>query len=244
MKITAFNGSPRGEKSNTNKLVEAFLEGAAAAGAETQNILLAKHKIKHCLGCFHCWIKDPGTCIIKDDMKELLDLFIASDVVALCSPVYVDAVSGITKTFMDRLIPSVDPCFEFDEAGVGVHKKRQEKLPKFVTISNAGLPEPEQFQVVSLHVRRAARNLQTEVIGEILRGCGPLLEFDHPTVNPLNDSYREFVVKAGREVVETGRISDATAAQLNRQLIPSDMYIINANKYWLKQIERAKREKG
>ena len=52
MKIIAFNGSPRGDKSVTNMMVEEFLSGARKAGAQTENILLSTKKIHHCVGCF------------------------------------------------------------------------------------------------------------------------------------------------------------------------------------------------
>ena len=54
MKITAFNGSPRAEKGNTNLVVEEFLRGAREAGADTENISLAKMNIKPCINCFTC----------------------------------------------------------------------------------------------------------------------------------------------------------------------------------------------
>jgi multimeric flavodoxin WrbA len=43
-------------------------------------------KIHHCLGCFNCWVKTPGTCSIHDDEAEVTRRYIASDLVILASP--------------------------------------------------------------------------------------------------------------------------------------------------------------
>ena len=43
MKILAVNGSPRGEGSNTQIMLKAFLKGAASEGADTEIILLSDY---------------------------------------------------------------------------------------------------------------------------------------------------------------------------------------------------------
>lgn len=88
MKVTIFNGSPRGEKSNTHLIVEPLLEGAADAGARTKEVFLVERDIKHCLGCFSCWGQSPGQCVHHDDMLPLLELFVDSDYVGFATPVY------------------------------------------------------------------------------------------------------------------------------------------------------------
>ena len=40
MKILAINGSPRGKKSNTDHILQPFLEGTCEAGAETETVYL------------------------------------------------------------------------------------------------------------------------------------------------------------------------------------------------------------
>jgi len=237
MKITAFNGSPRGEKSNTNIMVEAFLEGARSAGAETENIFLVKKTVKHCLGCFACWTKTPGKCVQKDDMAELLQKFIESDIVIFATPLYVDNVSGILKNFIDRFIPLVDPRFEKDSGGECRHLKRYEKYPKYVVISNCGFPERTHFQTLQLIFRRMARNAGSEIIAEIYRDGGEVLRNDSILLKPLLWKYKNTLKKAGREVATEFKISEATQLELDKPIISPKTYTEHANKSFDKKLK-------
>ena len=232
MKITAFNGSPRGKSGNTHIIVEEFLKGAEEAGAETENILLNRKKIRECIGCFDCWTKTPGKCIIKDDMDELTEKFVSSDIVVIATPLYVDNVSGLMKIFMDRMIPIFEPYFVKDENGETRHKKRYKKYPKIVIISNCGFPEQSHFQVLKLLFRRVARNLHTEVIGEIYRGEGEILKNENPLIKPFIRKYLHFVKKAGEEIANNGKISENTQKKLEKPIIPYRLYFTGANKSW------------
>ena len=236
MKITVFNGSPRGAKSNTHLMTEAFLTGAAKAGADVENIFLIKKKIKFCHGCFDCWTKTPGQCIYHDDMDELLIKFIQSDVVVIATPVYVDNVSGLMKTFMDRLIPLVDPHFEKDEKGETRHTKRYAKYPKLAVISNCGFPERSHFQVLELLVRRIARNMHSEVVAEIYLGGGEILSVKHFMLKPLVSRYYKLLSKAGKELVTEMKLSDQTRAKLEKPIVPMEQYSKGANKRWDKDM--------
>ena len=60
MKVIAFNGSPR-STGNTSTLIQAVLEGAQDAGAETTRVVLDDLDLKGCQGCLACR-KTPGTC--------------------------------------------------------------------------------------------------------------------------------------------------------------------------------------
>lgn len=233
MKIVVFNGSPRAEQSNTHVMVEAFLEGARGAGAETENIFLAQNTIKHCLGCFACWLKTPGQCIQSDDMEALIKEYLSADVVVFATPLYVDNVSGIMKDFIDRLVPLGDPHLEKDSGGEVCHILGSKKSPKFVMISNCGFPEQSHFQVLRLLAKRMARNFKTELIGEIYRGGGSLLRDEE--MQPLIDTYRGLLCRTGAEIVQQGCISPETTLQLEQPLIPVsdyvDLYITNVNAY-------------
>ena len=232
MKITVFNGSPRGVKSNTHFMVKEFLSGAQSAGAETENIFLIKQKIGLCMGCFDCWTKTPGVCIQKDDMQKLLEKFISSDIVVFAFPLYVDNVSGLMKLFMDRMIPILDPHFELDENGEVYHKKRYGKYPLIVVISNCGFPEQTNFQVVHLLFKRIARNMHSKVIAEIYRGGGEILHNDIVFLKPLINKYKKILRKAGTEIVSRLQLSEKTVAELEKPIIPHKHYIKGGNRHW------------
>lgn len=230
MKITVFNGSPRAERGNTHIMVQEFLKGAQEAGADVENIFLVKKEINHCRGCFSCWGKTPGKCVITDDMEKLLKKFINSDIVVFAVPVYVDNVTGIMKQFMDRLIPLLDPHMETDEHGETVHRKRYETYPKIAIISNCGYPEQSHFQVLPFLFRRIARNLHSEVIAEIYRGGGELLRVKHPQLESVIAHYKELLQKAGKEVVETLSLSEKTKSALETPLVSHEQYRESVNK--------------
>jgi multimeric flavodoxin WrbA len=95
VRILAINGSPRGARGNTARIIEPFLEGAREAGAEAEVITLRDKDINHCLGCFNCWIKTPGVCVHKDDMPNLLEKIVAADVLVFGTPLYIFTFSGL-----------------------------------------------------------------------------------------------------------------------------------------------------
>ena len=99
MKVLGIFGSPR-RQGNSDILMQAFLQGAAEAGAAVEEIYLRDKKISPCLEIYHCF-KD-GTCPIKDEMAGLYDKLIEADVVALGSPVFFYSVSAQVKAMIDR----------------------------------------------------------------------------------------------------------------------------------------------
>jgi multimeric flavodoxin WrbA len=236
MKITIFNGSPRGARGNTHVMVQEFMKGAAEGGAEVENIFLADKRIAECKGCYTCWLKTPGTCVQRDDMDELLAKYVASDIIGFATPLYVDNVTGLMKVFLDRLIPIADPHMERDDSGECRHPQRLRKLRKFVVISNCGFPEQSHFQVLRLYFKRMARNTHSEVIAEMYRGAGSLLTSKDPSLQPFVEAYKALLRKAGKEVAQNWRLSKETAAELDKPLAPvpsfTDVYIQQANKFW------------
>lgn len=232
MKVTAFNGSMRGKRSITTIMVREFLAGAQQAGAETEHVLLVKKKIRHCRGCLTCWIKTPGQCIHKDDMAPLLETYMASDFVVIASPVYVENVTGLTKDFIDRLIPLCDPHFEPDENGETRHVKRYDTYPGIVAMSNSGFVEQSAFSVLRLFFTRTARSMNAKLVAHIYKGGGGLLGLDEPALAPMIDQYKSLLRKAGEEIVTRGQLLEQTREALEEQVVPTDVYNGQVNALW------------
>jgi multimeric flavodoxin WrbA len=244
MIITAFNGSPRGKESTTYVMVESFLAGAREAGAETEQVLLAEKQIAACKGCFACWLKTPGKCVINDDMPELLKKIAISDIIVFATPLYVFNVTGIMKNFMDRMIAAADPHFEQDENGASRHIATRANAPKIVAISNCGFPEQVHFKVLHSLFEVLAHHMHTELIAEIYRGEGALLTNAPLLLKPLVHHYKKLLEEAGKQVVKYSKLSEELVTKLNKPLVPIDMYIKEANKQFDKILQQQLKDKN
>jgi multimeric flavodoxin WrbA len=101
LRILGIQGSPRGLKSRTRKLVQYALSGAADQGAAIELIDLADRRIEPCIACDGCALS--GLCVFDDDFPPISDEMRSSDGIILGSPVYIDNVTGQMKVFVDRL---------------------------------------------------------------------------------------------------------------------------------------------
>ena len=95
MKITGINGSPRGDQSRTRRLVQAVLDGAPEAGAETELIDVSAYDLKYCTGCGVCYAQ--GECPLADDFGEIYQKILDADGIVLGSPNYINQLNGATK---------------------------------------------------------------------------------------------------------------------------------------------------
>jgi putative NADPH-quinone reductase len=226
MKIVAINGSHKGKAGNTNIMVNAFLNGAQMAGAETVNIFLEEKEIKHCRACKACWFNSSEHCVIKDDMAEIISFMEGTDILILATPLYFDNISSMLNVFMDRLMVKASPYWEKDKDGECRHLTTH-LFPKLMMISNCGYPERSHFQVISHWMRRVSRNMNTEVIGEIYASQGALLNTKVEKV--IN--YLQILEKAGVEIVTNMKLSEETKSLLEQNFIPDEIYIEEVKKF-------------
>ena len=101
MNIMIISSSPR-KGGNSDTLCDSFLKGAVDAGHSVNNIFLKDKKINYCTGCGLCNTNDYTACSQKDDMADILEQMINSDVIVFATPVYFYTMCGQMKTFIDR----------------------------------------------------------------------------------------------------------------------------------------------
>ncbi len=125
MKILAIMGSPKG-KGSGYKIVKMIEDRMTAKGdVEFEYLFLKDANLKPCTGCYICMTKGEGKCPLKDDRALIEQELMAADGVILSSPVYVDNVSWLMKTFIDRFAyTNHRPCF---------HRQ------KVLTVANTGV---------------------------------------------------------------------------------------------------------
>ena len=87
-------------------------EASFAEGFEAQDVLFsATPMVKPCVGCFGCWVKTPGTCVLRDRCSEVAHLMARCDTLVLVSPLVYGGLSLNVKALLDRAIGYVQPYF-------------------------------------------------------------------------------------------------------------------------------------
>ncbi|MBU3190033.1 flavodoxin family protein [Clostridium bowmanii] len=98
LNVIAINSSNR--KMNTYELIVQVKEILKNNNINVEIINLFDYDIKTCIGCEHCLVK--GGCVLNDQVSDVMEKIKLSDGIILTSPVYMENVSGMLKTFFDR----------------------------------------------------------------------------------------------------------------------------------------------
>lgn len=114
-KILIINSSPR-KQSNSRILAAKVAEGATRKGHSVKTIEIGRANIRPCMACGTCQ-KNPGKCIIKDDMAGFYCNLAEADILIFSSPIYFYSINGQMKVFLDRTYPLVPGIFRNKRIG-------------------------------------------------------------------------------------------------------------------------------
>ena len=102
-------------------------------GSQLETFRLRAMKLAHCLGCFGCWFKTPGTCVERDDGRKVAKAVIESDTTVFFTPVTFGGYSPELKKVMEHFIQLISPYFQL-ESGEVHHPPRYARPPRLMMV--------------------------------------------------------------------------------------------------------------
>lgn len=233
MNAVIINGSARGTKGITNRLLTSF-----ATGLQDSNCIIHLHNlnelnIDHCKSCFHCMHNKPGICSINDDMINIYEDLKTSDLLVVGTPLYTDTMSSRMKIFFDRCIAAMQPFIHEDTQGRFRHSFTW-RMPKyFILISTSGFPETENFKALELTVKAQAYNFGSEFIASLCipGSLGLQMEIS------LLETHLDLIRQAGAEFGSQKTIPQNLVNSINIPVLSKEEFYKHYLKYeeWCKK---------
>ena len=219
MKILVLNGSPKKEKSDTMHITRAFLEGMKEAGPQgIDTVDVIDRHIGFCRGCFACK-RNGGRCVIDDDMGELLEQILSSEVLLFSFPLHSYGMPAALKNLIDRMLPlSAMTMAEVNGRYVHVGQRDYSHL-RYLMICGCGFPNSRRnFEPAVRQFELMFPNDHTILtVPE-----SPM--FNAPEAAVVTVPRLELVKRAGRQYAETGVIDAALLSEIGSPMIPEETY--------------------
>lgn len=131
------------------------------AGWDCESLILYKHEVGTCIGCFKCWDTTPGICFQKDQGNEIAKKSIDSDLLVFLTPLAWGGYSSELKKAIERMLGLLHPSF-IKIADSYRHKKRYERYPSVLGIAIAeGNSDDESVQIFKNLIERHSLNWHT-----------------------------------------------------------------------------------
>lgn len=164
MNIVVLNGIPDGYVTTMSGYVEELVKVLMARGHTVNEFRLKDMNIHYCTGCFGCFVKTPGVCLIKDDAEKICREYIQSDLAIMASPVITGFTSALLKRVQDRLIPAILPFVEVIK-GEFHHPARYDTLPLIGLLLEKGDDtDDEDIDIITSIYERVVINLHSELV--------------------------------------------------------------------------------
>ncbi|MGE5189975.1 MAG: flavodoxin family protein [Gemmatimonadota bacterium] len=168
MKALILDGSPEGD-GLTPVAVAGMASALVARAAAVDRVVLRDRDVAPCAGCFGCWTKTPGECVVRDDARDILRAYVRSDAVVYATPVTFGGYSSDLKKFLDRLIPVLDPRFAV-VGGEVHHRLRYRRYPTMIGLGTLPAPDPEAEGLFARLVSRNGLNVHQAAGSAVLVG--------------------------------------------------------------------------
>jgi multimeric flavodoxin WrbA len=142
--------------------VDELARELSARGAEVRRLVLRDLRISQCRGCFGCWVKTPGRCVIRDGAEEVVRAYVAADVAVIASPVVMGFTTALSRRATERLLPILHPYVELVDGELH-HRARYPRRPALALVhGHEGVDAEDEALLREIHERMAA-NMRTQL---------------------------------------------------------------------------------
>jgi multimeric flavodoxin WrbA len=160
MRITILNGNP-----TPDSAFDGYVAHLARALADEQHapevLRLRELDLRYCTGCFGCWVKTPGQCVVTDDSARVCRAVINADFVLWAAPLVMGFPSALFKQALDKSIPLIHPYFAVVD-GEAHHRARYDRYPRFgLLVGREADTDAEDLKIVGKLLSRTALNLKS-----------------------------------------------------------------------------------
>ncbi|MFD3156791.1 flavodoxin family protein [Haloimpatiens sp. FM7330] len=114
--------------------------------------------IKPCLGCFNCWVKTPGKCIIEDAYTEMPKYILENGTFVIITEIKYGCYSSYVKNVIDRSIGILLPFFQTVNGELH-HLPRYYKHLKLIVLGYGKDVTPDEEETFKELVKGNAINL-------------------------------------------------------------------------------------
>ncbi len=226
MKIMLLNGSPKGEKSDTMHITRAFLDGMNDVSEnEIQYVDVTAQHIEYCRGDLSC-MRNGGKCVHDDDMAQILQDILASDMLLFSFPLYGFGVPAPLKALLDRTLPLGSLAMRKTAEGYEHVEQADFSHLRYALISGCGFPNAtHNFEALRLQFQLRFPN------GVFMLTVSEAPMFSEPKAAEVTEPFLELVRQAGREYAQKGAVCDELMNKLAVPMIPEETYaaICNGN---------------
>ena len=127
------------------------------------HIISEQASFSSCKGCFDCWVKTPGQCILKDGYERLGELMGRSKTIRIVSRCVYGSESPFVKSVLDRSIGYVLPLFTVHKGRMR-HQKRYQNTLTFQVLFYGVSANSSEAETAQRLVQAQARNLMIQTV--------------------------------------------------------------------------------
>ncbi len=154
----------RADDATTTAAADALETRMTVIGYDLERVLIRDLDVRACTGCFDCWTRTPGECVIDDDARRVSRSIATADVCAVVTPVSYGCYGSLAKSVLDRQICLVLPHFTMVDGEVH-HVPRYDRYPVWLALGTLPIADAEQTALFSRLVERNSVNMHNPTHG-------------------------------------------------------------------------------